>query len=165
MMTTYPAIKSASWEGISSVWLMIPVCTRIFPSACYGKCNGSQPKASGFRGLARTTRESRPHFQWFLSAYAVGHFLPGFCCFPDATLYFFANDCKNAEICGVVVNIFKRERTLALCINNCTTKDILSAMISSNCATDSCSSERRSMLSSHLLLTCLPWCSTFSKFI
>lgn len=60
---------------------------------------------------------------------------------------------KTAEMqsFGVTSNIFIRERTLVLCMNPCTTRDILRALLSSICLTGI--SERRRMLSSHLLLT------------
>lgn len=161
MMATRSAVKSASWK----VWLMIPTGNKIFPLKCYGKCNRRQSKASGSKGFAVTRRESRSQIQWFLSTYhTIGHFLPGYCCFPDTTLWCFANNCKNLEISGAVVNIFTREMMLALHFNHCTTKDILSAMNNSICPMGSCSSEKRWMLSSHLLLTCLPWHSTLYKF-
>lgn len=142
-MTTCSAIKSASWECISSVWLMIPLCNRIFPLKCYQKCNRRKSEGSGFKILERTRRESRSPIQWFLSIYhMISHFLPGYCYFAATPLCCFTNDCKNAEICEVVVNFFTRERTLALHINHCRNKNILCVMISSTCPTGSCSSER-----------------------
>lgn len=143
MMTTCSAIKSASWECVSSVWLMIPLCNRIFPLKCYGKCNRRLPKVSGFKILEGTRRESRPQIQWFLSLYhKISHFLPGYCCFAATLWCCFSNDYKNAEILEVVINFFARERTLALHISHCRTKNTLSVMVSSSCPTGSCTSER-----------------------
>lgn len=142
-MTTCSAIKSTSWECISSVWLMIPPCNRIFPCKCYGKCSRRQSKVSGFKILERKKTESRSQIQWFLSIYhMISNFLPGYCCFEATPWCYFSNDWKNAEICEMVVNFFTRERTLALHISHCRAKNILSVMIRSSCPTGSCSSER-----------------------
>lgn len=142
--TICSAIKSASWERNSSVWLMIPLCNRIFQLKCYGKCNRRPSKVSEFQILEETKIEPRSQIQWFLSIYhMISHFLSG-CCWIAATPWrYFSNDCKNAEICEVVVNFFMRERTLALHINHCRTTNILSVMISNSCPTGSCSIERR----------------------
>lgn len=126
MMRTCSVIKPASRESISLTWLMICMYNRIFPLECYEKCNGRQSKASGFKGLAGTRKESGSQISMIpFTLSRELSFLPVIFIFQILICAALPMIAKML-ICVVAFNIFTREITLALCINHWANQNILS---------------------------------------